>query len=221
MLEFQFVEGDSLYLPLYSLLTLCIVSYYFYAFPSWRNLITSVRAVHLSSLAGGTPATAAAIEAGVEPRVTVVICAYNEGSVVLKTIEHACNLDWPKEKLTVHVCDDSTDKMCIELIEKSVEHWRSQGVKVKRLTRPDRVGYKAGNLRYHFESVEGEYVAYFDADHRPEKDFLRNVLPYFFDENGVEKSEVALVQTPWAYYNTHENILTECGRLSQGPKDIL
>jgi hypothetical protein len=37
-------------------------------------------------------------------------------------------------------------------------------------------------------------------------------MPYFFDEVGKPKGNTALVQTPWAFYNTHENILTECGK---------
>jgi hypothetical protein len=73
------------------------------------------------------------------------------------------------------------------------------------------VGYKAGNLRYSFNKIKGEYVAYFDADHRPEGDFLQNVMPYFFTQAGETKNEIALVQTPWAYYNIHQNLLTEYG----------
>ena len=147
-----------------------------------------------------------------EPHVTVQICAYNEGAVVPATIACACSLDWPREKLTVQVCDDSTDKMSTLLIEKEVQYWKSRGVDVERFSRPDRVGYKAGNLRYNFNKIKGDYVAYFDADHRAETDFLQNTMPYFFDATGKPKAKTALVQTPWAFHNTHENMLTECGK---------
>jgi cellulose synthase/poly-beta-1,6-N-acetylglucosamine synthase-like glycosyltransferase len=220
--------GDRLYSPLCQLLVVCIMGYFFYAIPRLRHLLTSIRATYFADIpylrVAGIP-NPGHIGAGKEPHVTVAICAFNEGTVVLKTIDTACTLDWPRNRLTVHVCDDSTDTMSISLIEQHVEYWKCHGVNIERMVRPDRVGYKAGNLRYNFSRVQGEYVAYFDADHRPEKDFLRNTVPYFFDRDGKTISKIALVQTPWAYHNTHQNILTECGEYNMhthgpAPTDI-
>jgi cellulose synthase/poly-beta-1,6-N-acetylglucosamine synthase-like glycosyltransferase len=50
-------------------------------------------------------------------------------------------------------------------------------------------------------------VALFDADHRCEKNYLRMAMPLFFNEDGTCRQKIGLVQTPWAYYNTHQNIL--------------
>jgi len=209
----QIRSDDPLFWPLYWLLWICSIAFFAYSIPRWKHLITSIRALYFDGTVAGISGVPqpGPIEPGKEPHVTVQICAYNEGDVVPATIVSACMLDWPKDKLTVHVCDDSTDKLSIYLIEKTVEYMKDRGIDVERLSRPDRVGYKAGNLRHNFDKIKGEFVAYFDADHRPEPDFLRNTMPYFFDEDGNPKDKTALVQTPWAFHNTHENILTECG----------
>ena len=49
---------------------------------------------------------------------------------------------------------------------------------------------KAGNLNYAFERTSGEHVVIFDADFRPRRDFLTEMLPYL-DDPGV-----GLVQSP-------------------------
>ena len=214
---FQLEEGNLLFGPLYSLFVLCVVVHYLFTLPRWKHFVTSIRALFFD----GTRAQVAGkpkpglIKTGMEPQVTVVICAYNEGAVVPTTIDHACMIDWPADKLTIHVCDDSTDETSMRLIDESVAYWKGMGVDIERLTRPDRVGYKAGNLRHNFPCIKGDYVAYFDADHRPDHDFLQKTMPYFFDQNGQTKKKTALVQTPWAFYNTHENMLTECGKQSE------
>lgn len=133
-----------------------------------------------------------------EPHVTIQICSYNERSIVIKTIAAACQQDWPKDKLKVQLLDDSTDEESSFIIEECVREWRSQGIDIQHKSRPDRIGYKAGSLSYHFSSVKSDYVALFDADHRPEPDFLRRTIPFFYDKNGKPKKEIGLVQTPWA-----------------------
>ena len=145
------------------------------------------------------------------PHVTVQICSYNEGGVIRDTVACACSLDWPKNKLTIQVCDDSTHRESIDIVEDTVRKWQAQGVDIEHKRRRTRVGYKAGCLRHHFLSIVGDFVAHFDADHRPEPNFLQNSMPYFFDSQGHPKEDVGLVQSPWGYYNTHSNILTECG----------
>ncbi len=54
---------------------------------------------------------------------------------------------------------------------------------------------KAGNLNHALAHAKGEFVAVFDADHAPRRDFLHRVLGYFRDP------ELAFVQTPQDYYN--------------------
>jgi len=151
------------------------------------------------------------ISPGNEPAVTIQICTYNEGAVVEETIKSACTVDWPKDKLFIDVCDDSTDPASIAIIKRLVSFW-GQEVNITHRTRPYRIGYKAGSLRYHFDSIKTDFVAQFDADHRMEPDFLMRCMPHFFDKIGDVKENIGLVQAPWAFYNIHQNLLTEAGK---------
>src|SRR5262249_49461806 len=60
-------------------------------------------------------------------------------------------------------------------------------------------GAKAGNLNYWLSRTTGELFAICDADHVPRKDFLRQLVGYFEDE------DVAFVQTPQFYGNSRNN----------------
>lgn len=46
-----------------------------------------------------------------------------------------------------------------------------------------------------------------------EPDFLRRTLPYFYDKEGEELHDIGVVQAPWGYYNMHQNLLAEAGKL--------
>lgn len=66
--------------------------------------------------------------------------------------------------------------------------------------RPNRGWYKkAGNLRHGFNISGSEYIAIFDADFRPRKDFLSELLPYFY-----QNKSLGLVQSP-QYFDVHQS----------------
>ncbi|GAB4147425.1 MAG: hypothetical protein OHK0017_09140 [Patescibacteria group bacterium] len=71
------------------------------------------------------------------------------------------------------------------------------------LHRPNRGEFKkAGNLRFGYDNSEGELVLILDADFVPNKDILREMVPYFQDK------ELAIMQSP-QYFPLDNNILTE------------
>lgn len=146
--------------------------------------------------------------------VTVQICTFNEGVVAVETITRACHLDWPADLLTVLICDDSTQDASRRIIDETVNKLQQQGHNVLVLRRPKRTGYKAGNLSHHFSSVPSDFIAHLDADHWVEKDWLKLMLPHFFGTDGQLRPKIGCVQAPWAYYNTHTNLLTECDAAS-------
>lgn len=62
----------------------------------------------------------------------------------------------------------------------------------KYIVRPNKGWYKkAGNLRYGFQNSNSEFIAIFDADFRPDKNFLNELMPYFYED-----SKLAIVQSP-------------------------
>lgn len=137
-----------------------------------------------------------------EPVVTVQLPIYNEYYVVERIIEAACGIEYPKDKLEIQVLDDSTDET-VEVASKTVEHYQALGYDIKHVHRTNRSGYKAGALKHGLETLRGEFVAIFDADFVPNTTFLRDTLPYFFQDD-----KIALVQTRWEHLNSNYSLLT-------------
>ncbi|MFT6882058.1 MAG: cellulose synthase/poly-beta-1,6-N-acetylglucosamine synthase-like glycosyltransferase [Marinoscillum sp.] len=134
------------------------------------------------------------------PKVTVQLPVYNEKYVIERLINSICELDYPKDKLEVQVLDDSTDESAV-LAAKCVDKWKSRGINILHIRRPDRTGFKAGALQYGMKKALGDYIAIFDADFLPKKDFLLKTLPAF-------KDGIGMVQTRWGHINQDYSILT-------------
>ena len=121
------------------------------------------------------------------PTVDVLICTYNEPLELLKkTILASKNLNYPKDKFKVYVCDDGKRNELKELCK----HYN-----VNYITRDDNKGAKAGNINNAINIITGDLFAVLDADMIPKKEFLNKTVGYFSNEN------TAFVQTPQVYYN--------------------
>lgn len=142
------------------------------------------------------------------PVVTIQLPLYNELYVAKRLIDSVCALDYPKDKLEIQVLDDSTDET-LELVAKTVAHYQTLGYNISHLHRTDRSGYKAGALRYGLEKAKGEFIAIFDADFLPHKDFLTKTIPYFFAD-----PKIAVVQTRWEHINREYSMLTRAQAFS-------
>jgi len=66
------------------------------------------------------------------------------------------------------------------------------------LTRPNNVGFKAGNLKNAIDHTSGDFLVILDADTRPFPTFLEQTMGYFRDP------DVAWVQTPQWFYDIVE-----------------
>ena len=141
------------------------------------------------------------------PRVTVQLPIYNELYVSERVIAAVCRLDYPTELLEIQVLDDSTDET-VEVVRRSVERARDQGIDIVHIRRSHRTGFKAGALGYGLELATGEFIAIFDADFVPEPDFLRRTLPHF------ERPDVAFVQARWGHLNRDYSLLTKLQALA-------
>jgi cellulose synthase/poly-beta-1,6-N-acetylglucosamine synthase-like glycosyltransferase len=141
------------------------------------------------------------------PRVTIQLPLFNEYYVVERLIDAVCNIEYPKDLLEVQVLDDSTDDT-VELAQKLVEDYSNRGFDIKYIHRTNRQGYKAGALKEGLEIAQGEFVAIFDADFVPKKDFLMKTIPHFKDDN------VGMVQTRWEHLNEDYSFLTRSQALA-------
>lgn len=135
------------------------------------------------------------------PSVTLQLPVFNERYVVERLIDCVCMLEYPREKLEIQVLDDSTDDTG-ELIRTKTVEWRNQGVNIRQIVREDRTGFKAGALQNGLAQASGEFIAIFDADFLPDREFLIKTLPAFDEATGM-------VQTRWGHINQEYSILTK------------
>lgn len=147
------------------------------------------------------------IEMNAEPMVTIQLPMYNELYVVERLINAICELDYPKDKMEIQVLDDSTDET-VDLVARLVKQKRELGFDIHHVRRENRSGFKAGALKEGLKSAKGKYVAIFDADFIPRKDFLKNTLRYFSHD------KIGLVQTRWEHMNEDYSILTKIQALA-------
>src|SRR4029079_14847423 len=111
-------------------------------------------------------------------RVTIQLPIYNEMYVADRLIDAVCEMDYPRERLEIQVLDDSTDETT-DIAELAVRRHAARGFDIKYVHRVDRTGYKAGALEAGLRTAKSNFIAIFDADFIPPKDFLMKTLPHF------------------------------------------
>ena len=138
------------------------------------------------------------------PIVTIQITVYNEGKTVEPNLRAISELNYPKEKLQIQICDDSTDPETIEICRRWKGFLEEKGYWVEHLRRPERKGYKGGNLNHALPLAKGEFIAIVDADFILPPDFLEKNIPIFLND-----PEVGFIQSHWKHINRNANLLTE------------
>jgi cellulose synthase/poly-beta-1,6-N-acetylglucosamine synthase-like glycosyltransferase len=136
------------------------------------------------------------------PVITIQLPLYNEMYVADRLITAVCDIDYPRDRLEIQVLDDSTDETR-GIAELAVRRFALQGVDIKFLHRDDRRGFKAGALEAGLKSARGEFIAIFDADFIPSRDFLMRLVPHFRDP------QIAMVQARWGHINQDYSLLTK------------
>lgn len=117
-------------------------------------------------------------------RVDVFIPTYNEDiAIVRRTVLAAKAMDYPH---TTWILDDGKRSQMRRLATE---------LGVRYLARTENTHAKAGNLNHALQHSQADFIATFDADHAPRRDFLIKTLGFFNDPR------VAFVQTPQDFYN--------------------
>jgi len=135
------------------------------------------------------------------PVVTIQLPLYNEMYVADRLIQAVCDIEYPRERLEIQVLDDSTDETR-SIAELAVRRHAAAGIDIKYFHRTDRRGYKAGALEDGMKVARGEYIAIFDADFIPTREFLARMMPQFAD------ARVGMVQARWGHINEDYSLLT-------------
>jgi cellulose synthase/poly-beta-1,6-N-acetylglucosamine synthase-like glycosyltransferase len=141
------------------------------------------------------------------PSVTIQLPIYNEKYVAKRLVDSVCNLDYPKDKMRIMVCDDSDDDT-VELLGNVVDDYKKQGFQIEHVRRGTRKGYKAGALKHAMKTTDTDLVAIFDADFIPPTWFLKRAIPHFSIPN------IGLVQCRWGHVNENYSTLTQVQALS-------
>ena len=139
--------------------------------------------------------------------VTIQLPLYNELYVVERLINTVCEIDYPKDLLEIQVLDDSTDET-VNITAAMVAKKKAEGFDICHIRRGTREGYKAGALKEGLRVAKGEFVAIFDADFIPQKEFLKKTLSFFSDD------KVGMVQTRWEHLNGDYSMLTKAQALA-------
>ncbi len=143
------------------------------------------------------------------PSVTVQLPIYNEPRVAERLVRAVADFDYPRDRLQIQVLDDSTDGTAVILTRLVAQlRYRSQ-VDITYHHRQQRRGYKAGALADALPQARGEFIAVFDADFVPPRDWLRRVLPAL-----LANPDLAFVQTRWAHLNRDQNMITAAQALA-------
>ena len=158
------------------------------------ELVSIVQFMCVQYLFGKSAATGKQEAKGLEvykdkelPTVDILICTYNEPlKLVEKNVAACLNLNYPKDKYKIYVCDDGRRKEFKDMAER---------YGVQYITRDNNLHAKAGNINNALEYIEGDLFLVLDADMMPKKEFLEKTVGYFSDE------AMGFVQTPQNYYN--------------------
>lgn len=141
------------------------------------------------------------------PTVDILVPSFNEPAEMLSiTLAAAKNMIYPFSKRRVVLCDDGgTDERCTSDdpdVANAAQNRRATlqtlcaELGVEYSTRSQNEHAKAGNITTALESLTGDLVVVFDADHVPSRDFLARTVGYFVDD-----PKLYLVQTPHFFIN--------------------
>jgi cellulose synthase/poly-beta-1,6-N-acetylglucosamine synthase-like glycosyltransferase len=112
--------------------------------------------------------------ADVTPRVTMIVAAFNEESVIRDKCENCLNLDYPREQLEIIVAADGSTDQTVRI----VEEYADRGIRV--LHEPGRKG-KTSALNRAATHATGDVLFFSDANTIYDPDTLRTLMRNFAD----------------------------------------
>lgn len=144
-------------------------------------------------------------DTGTYPVVDVLIPTYDEDDEIVRTTAIAATqLDYPRDKLRIYLCDDGGTLYKRHHPEHGSVAWQrhyrlrrmADELGVNYLTRESNRFAKAGNVNHALTKTSGDLVLVLDCDHVPTRDFLARTVEYF-----IADPKLFLVQTPHFFIN--------------------
>jgi cellulose synthase/poly-beta-1,6-N-acetylglucosamine synthase-like glycosyltransferase len=137
--------------------------------------------------------------------VSIHLPIYNERYVIRRLVAACADMAqaYGIEKVNILILDDSDDDTSLE-VDRVVKEYLEKLFRIQILRRGSRDGFKAGALQAALNKTEEEFIAIFDADFIPPKDFLLRTIPYF-----AQNKCLGIIQGRWAHLNRNYNLLTK------------
>ena len=110
------------------------------------------------------------------PKVTIQLPLYNERYVLKRLLKSITKLDYPSDNLHIQILDDSSGSDH-EFTKAMVKEFQKQFHSLDYLHRKNRNDFKAGALKEGLKKAKGDFIAIFDADFLPSKNWLLEVIP--------------------------------------------
>ena len=139
------------------------------------------------------------------PTVDIFVPTYNESDDIIRvTVIAATQIDYPKEKFKVFICDDGGTLAKRSHPENGMSAW-DRHYRLKRMadelgahyiTRPRNEQAKAGNVNHALAHTDGDLALILDCDHIPTRDILKRTVGFF-----IADPKLFLVQTPHFFIN--------------------
>lgn len=134
------------------------------------------------------------------PTVSLMVAAKNEETVIARSVEMLCTLDYPIDKYEVWAIDDNSSDRTGTILDSLA----LQYPQLRVVHRPANAGGgKSGALNQVLTQTKGEIIGVFDADAGVTPNLLRRVAPMFTDP------KMGAVQVRKAISNEEENFWTK------------
>lgn len=141
------------------------------------------------------------------PFVTIQLPIFNEQFVIDRLIDACCRLNYPRDRFEIQVLDDSTDETIVvaqQIVDRYATGFAGMDPQpIHYIHRTNRHGFKAGALDAGLNTARGEFVAIFDADFVPPREWVMQVIHHF------SEPEIGMVQTRWTHLNRDYSFLTQ------------
>jgi cellulose synthase/poly-beta-1,6-N-acetylglucosamine synthase-like glycosyltransferase len=131
----------------------------------------------------------------------ILTCFGEDESLIENTLISILNIDYPKDKMSVYLCDDTTTASYSNLANK----YKSQNVKyLCRKLEKDKIYHrdmKAGNLNYALKHLNyldhiDQFILTVDADMIVHENIINEMLPHILSSNNI-----GFVQIPQTFSN--------------------
>lgn len=146
----------------------------------------------------------------IQPRVSLIVAAYNEASVMKQKLDNTLELDYPRERLEAIVVTDGSNDETANI----VASYHDRGIIL--MHRPERAG-KSAAINRAADQATGEILVFSDANAFYRKDALRNLVRNFQDSSvgcvsgkkTVQPTSASITKSEGSYWK-YESFIKTC-----------